>query len=74
MRSFFPRDVLDEILDSIQSVSEGFASYSNPDRYNLQVVQFSNKNILPPLELKMDVSNIQSNLLMWSPLLRGHLP
>ena len=28
MLSFFPRDVLDEILDSIESVSEGFPSYS----------------------------------------------
>ena len=28
MLSFFPRDVLDEILDLIESVSEGFPSYS----------------------------------------------
>ena len=26
--SFFPRDVLDEILDLIESVSEGFPTYS----------------------------------------------
>ena len=26
--SFFPRDVLDEIWDLIESVSEGFSSYS----------------------------------------------
>ena len=26
--SFFPRDVLDEILNLIESVSEGFPSYS----------------------------------------------
>ena len=26
--SFFPRDVLDEILDLIESVSEGFHTYS----------------------------------------------
>ena len=29
MLSFFPRDVLDEILNLIESVSEGFPSYSN---------------------------------------------
>ena len=28
MLSFFPRDVLDEILNFIESVSEGFPSYS----------------------------------------------
>ena len=27
MLSFFPRDVLDEILDFIESVSEGFPTY-----------------------------------------------
>ena len=29
MLSFFPRGVLDEILNLIESVSEGFPSYSN---------------------------------------------
>ena len=29
MLSFFPRDVLDEILDLIESVSDGFPSYFN---------------------------------------------
>ena len=29
--SFFPRDVLDEILNLIESVSEGFPSYSCMD-------------------------------------------
>ena len=29
MLSFFPRDVLDEILNLIESVSEGFPSYSS---------------------------------------------
>ena len=29
MLSFFPRDVLDEILDLIESVSEGFLFYSS---------------------------------------------
>ena len=26
--SFFPRDVLDEILDLIETISEGFSTYS----------------------------------------------
>ena len=29
MLSFFPRDILDEILNLIESVSEGFPTYSN---------------------------------------------
>ena len=29
MLSFFPRGVLDEIMNLIESVSEGFPSYSN---------------------------------------------
>ena len=29
MLSFFPRDVLDEICDSTESVSEGFTAYSS---------------------------------------------
>ena len=29
MLSFFPRDVLDEIWDLIESVSEGFSTYSS---------------------------------------------
>ena len=33
--SFFPRDVLDEILDLIESVSEGFPTYSYSGRYTL---------------------------------------
>ena len=36
--SFFPRDVLDEILNLIGSVSEGFPSYSlyKPVAYDLE--------------------------------------
>ena len=33
MLSFFPRDVLDEILDLMESVSEGFPSYSYVSQY-----------------------------------------
>ena len=41
--SFFPRDVLDEILNLIESVSEDFPSYSLeylPTIYSLNVVDF----------------------------------
>ena len=37
MLSFFPRDVLDEILDLIESVSEGFPTYSSIK--NIQHIQ-----------------------------------
>ena len=33
--SFFPRDVLDEILNLIESVSEDFPSYSTMIYYNM---------------------------------------
>ena len=33
MLSFFPRDVLDEILNLIESVSEGFPTYSLITKY-----------------------------------------
>ena len=38
--SFFPRDVLDEILNLIGSVSEGFPSYSVADRNILLVLWY----------------------------------
>ena len=34
--SFFPRDVLDEILNLIESVSEDFPSYSNVHAFYIQ--------------------------------------
>ena len=38
--SFFPRDVLDEILNLIESVSEDFPSYSyTPSRHKIQVLE-----------------------------------
>ena len=39
--SFFPRDVLDEILNLIESVSEGFPSYSS--KLNLKIGLKENK-------------------------------
>ena len=38
MLSFFPRDVLDEILDLIESVSEGFPSYSLHIMHNTRIL------------------------------------
>ena len=57
MLSFFPRGVLDEILNLIESVSEGFPSYSHTyisptviyrdqDRYVNEGVQPSNRALL----------------------------
>ena len=37
MLSFFPRDVLDEIWDLIESVSEGFPSFSNTGHLHKRV-------------------------------------
>ena len=41
MLSFFPRDVLDEILNLIESVSEGFPSYSYTTIGGLVVLRFT---------------------------------
>ena len=40
MLSFFPPDVLYEILTLIESVSEGFPTYSNLSRYSTQLLPF----------------------------------
>ena len=39
MLSFFPRDLLDEILNLIESVSEGFSSYSciNSNKFGIKL-------------------------------------
>ena len=42
--SFFPRDVLDEILNLIGSVSEGFPSYSW-SQYNLMYQEYLCENL-----------------------------
>ena len=38
MLSFFPRDVLDEILNLIESVSEGFPSYSFTNKLRKTII------------------------------------
>ena len=55
MLSFFPRDVSDEILNLIESVSEGFPSYSfnkvchiRQSRFNLNSYSFG----LPEVSIK----------------------
>ena len=49
MLSFFPRDVLDEIWDLIESVSEGFPTYSCIQPYCTQKGQIC----IPPYALRM---------------------
>ena len=43
--SFFPRGVLDEILNLIESVSEGFPSYSNFSASNEYSLLEENKTV-----------------------------
>ena len=55
--SFFPRDVLDEILNLIESVSEDFPSYSFIQRALFQVELYASSKyififfLLPYLEI-----------------------
>ena len=44
--SFFPRDVLDEILNLIESVSEDFPSYSCDEPKDLNVIYNLNSGVL----------------------------
>ena len=44
MLSFFPRDVLDEILNFIESVSEGFPTYPWDIMYFLLVFLYTSHN------------------------------
>ena len=46
MLSFFPRDVLDEIWDLIESVSEGFPTYSRDIKENDYYFYASRKNVM----------------------------
>ena len=43
--SFFPRDVLDEILNLIESVSEDFPSYSYPQAGSTKIIIINKKII-----------------------------
>ena len=64
--SFFPRGVLDEILNLIESVSGGFPSYSNKE--GLQ-------KTLGKLSLKRDCkSDLYVILAVWPPVLQYRLP
>ena len=43
MLSFFPRDVLDDILNLVESVSKGFPSYSSQQNFSdkdIDVINF----------------------------------
>ena len=46
--SFFPRDVLDEILNLIESVSEDFPSYSFKNEFETAVV--NEPSVFKPLK------------------------
>ena len=55
--SFFPRDVLDEILNLIESVSEDFPSYSFR-----MVPSFSLRLDLPSCNLRGKLSSLSQNI------------
>ena len=48
--SFFPRDVLDEILNLIGSVSEGFPSYSSKGVRAIEVLLYLSLDIINKLK------------------------
>ena len=52
MLSFFPRDVLDEILNLIESVSEGFPSYSCSKelKHKLEPAMINEPSVFEPLK------------------------
>ena len=59
MLSFFPRGVLDEILNLIESVSEGFPSYTKASKFNYSVtdhVIVRNLKIISDLGIRHIVS------------------
>ena len=61
MLSFFPRDVLDEILNFIESVSEGFPSYPSTKRRVILDLSFPkgsavNEGILKEFYLESKIS------------------
>ena len=57
--SFFPRDVLDEILKLIESVSEDFPSYSCNYRYYLSYIHY-----LIKFNVTLHLLNVTSTLIL----------
>ena len=55
--SFFPRDVLDEILNLIESVSEDFPSYSWPEHRSLYLSQ---NTVKKPEKPKFEVFHLKA--------------
>ena len=60
MLSFFPRGVLDEILNLIESVSEGFPSYS------YEAVPENNQNVKVEVSFIMTSGRVMQTLKAWS--------
>ena len=56
--SFFPPDVLDEIWDLIESVSEGFLTYSFNSGYQVCVINSSKSFQAINLKLGIDVMKV----------------
>ena len=61
--SFFPRDVLDEILNLIESVSEDFPSYSNECLENLVLIALIS-TVLRPLGKLLFITILSLMLVM----------
>ena len=61
--SFFPRDVLDEILNLIESVSEDFPSYSSPFSMMLLQSQLPHGGLVADLLPRAGCSPVQCCLL-----------
>ena len=58
MLSFFPRDVLDEILDLIESVSEGFPTYTGYLKLKISQSKFSGTRKFTLRYLKFKISRV----------------
>ena len=60
MLSFFPRGVLDEILNLIESVSEGFPSYSCTAKTKFSFLLW--KNAAPDMRAAYETYTVIENL------------
>ena len=79
MLSFFPRGVLDEILNLIESVSEGFLSYSfklgihvHKDSYNVGLKMGILLFVLPCIFLSLFIFRLRHQPYALEALKRGY--